>query len=88
MLTGDSWASSVTRGLFRGDNDNEVYKTQYDVAFFFVSYMLLASIMMLNVVVAILLDEFISTVSREKEAEEQLEREKNKLERDRERVCV
>ena len=66
----------MTRGLFRGDNDNEVYKTQYDVAFFFVSYMLLASIMMLNVVVAILLDEFISTVSREKEAEEQLEREK------------
>ena len=50
----------------------ETGKTESDVALFFISYILIASVMMLNVVVAVLLDEFISTVTREKEAEERL----------------
>jgi hypothetical protein len=37
-----------------------------DVAFFFVSYLFIASIVLLNVIVALLLDEFISSVTREK----------------------
>ena len=37
-------------------------KTGTDVAFFFVSYLLINSVMLLNVVVAVLLDEFIRWV--------------------------
>ena len=66
-MAGDSWASSVARGFWA-----ETGKTESDVALFFISYILIASVMMLNVVVAVLLDEFISTVTREKEAEERL----------------
>lgn len=44
ILSGDSWASSITRGIFQGE------KTEPDVALFFVSYVLIASIMLLNVV--------------------------------------
>jgi hypothetical protein len=46
VLTGDSWASGVSRSIFK---DGE---TETDVAFFFISYILIASIMLLNVVVA------------------------------------
>ena len=53
--------------------------TEHAVAFFFISYVLINSIMLLNVVVAVLLDEFISSVSREKEEDEKRERiERNK----------
>ena len=37
------------------------------MALFFISYLFIASIVLLNVVVAVLLDEFISSVTREKE---------------------
>ena len=47
-------------------------KTDPGVAFFFVSYILINSIMLLNVVVAVLLDEFISSVTRAKEEEKRL----------------
>jgi hypothetical protein len=40
------------------------------IAFFFISYMLIGSVLLLNVVVAVLLDEFIANVVREKEAAE------------------
>jgi len=53
--------------------------TEHAVAFFFISYVLINSVMLLNVVVAVLLDEFISSVSREKEEDEKRERiERNK----------
>ena len=55
---------------------------QVDIAFFFISYFMINSVMMLNVVVAILLDEFIATVTREKEAEEKIihdEKERRKV---------
>jgi hypothetical protein len=38
-----------------------------DVAIFFVSYIFLCSVIMLNVVVAVLLDEFVSYIAREKD---------------------
>ena len=56
VLTGDSWASSVSRGMFT-DCETSVCKTDTGVAFFFVSYILIASLMLLNVVVAVLLGE-------------------------------
>ena len=67
VLTGDSWASGVSRSIFREG------LTDPDVALFFVSYILIASVMLLNVVVAVLLDEFMQTVTRAKEEQERLE---------------
>ena len=64
IATGDSWASVIVRGVM----------TQYEpdmqkaglTGLFFVSYVLIVGIVLINVVVAVLLDEFISTVAREK----------------------
>jgi small-conductance mechanosensitive channel len=110
VLSGDGW-SDLARSLFARDETDEtgVRKTDSSVAFFFVSYMLINSIMLLNVVVAVLLvpcvcvcvcvcvftyvhththphphtqDEFVSSVTDEKEAEEQgirAEQDKRKL---------
>ena len=58
MLSGDSWASGISRSLFALTGGGSG-KTETDVAFFFVSYLLINSVMLLNVVVAVLLDEFI-----------------------------
>ena len=49
VVSGDSWASSVTRGLFGGKN-NEPW-----IAFMMISYVLLAGIVLINIVVAVLL---------------------------------
>ncbi|MGB1600812.1 MAG: ion transporter, partial [Promethearchaeia archaeon] len=69
VLTGDSWASAVSRTLFINHNGG---KTNYAIAFFFISYILICSVMLLNVVIAVLLDEFISSVTREREEEQRL----------------
>jgi ATP/ADP translocase len=77
VLAGDAWASGVARQIFDPPG-----KTEAGVAFFFVSYILIASVMMLNVVVAVLLDEFIKHVTREKEEADRidaLEKEKRKI---------
>jgi len=66
VLTGDSWASQITRDLFR----NSGVDADPAVSFFFISYILMNSVIVLNVVVAVLLDEFISSVTREKEEKE------------------
>ena len=57
VLSGDSWASMIARSLFErmGEADATHVKTRPDIAFFFVSYVLLVSMMLLNVVVAVLL---------------------------------
>jgi len=49
-------------------DDNGVPQTEPSVTFFFVSYYVIANIVLMNVVVAVLLDEFISSVGREKDA--------------------
>jgi voltage-gated sodium channel len=56
VLSGDGW-SDLARSLFAHDETDTtgIRKTDSSVAFFFVSYMLINSIMLLNVVVAVLL---------------------------------
>lgn len=64
VLSGDSWASGVARSIFatktRG-RDGSDPATDPLVALFFVSYILIASVMLLNVVVAVLLGESSET---------------------------
>ena len=57
VLSGDGWASDVARPLFTKKEAQGVvsYATDSTVAFFFVSYILINSVMLLNVVVAVLL---------------------------------
>eukprot|EP00960_Hanusia_phi_P000654 16901-Hanusia_phi.AAC.3 len=80
MLAGPcSWASAIVRSLFDGDKMET--KMDYAIALFFVSYVLIAGVFLINVVVAVLLDEFISSIQREKqeiERKERLEQEKHR----------
>lgn len=64
MLTGDDW-SSVTREMFDVLNEGKV---DPGVAFFFCSYIVGCGIILVNIVVAVLLDEFIKAVETEKAA--------------------
>jgi hypothetical protein len=63
VFTGDGW-SDLARSLFV---NSEVI--DFDVSVFFVSYIFLAGIVLFNVVVAVLLDEFLKYIQIEKEAE-------------------
>ena len=49
VVTGDSWASSVARTLFVSEDGG----VDLGVAFFFVSYVLLAGVVLINIVVAV-----------------------------------
>ncbi|KAJ1496272.1 Ion transport protein-domain-containing protein, partial [Baffinella frigidus] len=60
--TGDDWAAGIARPLF-----GRTEQIDYFVAVYFTSYMLLAGIVLLNVVVAVLLDEFILAVSESRQ---------------------
>ena len=62
MLTGDEW-STVTREMFDVLNGGEINR---GVAFFFCSYIVGCGIILINIVVAVLLDEFIKAVEAEK----------------------
>ena len=68
--TGDSWASSITRDLMDlgdgGDYDGN-YWLMVGAPIFFVSFMLVVNIMLMNIVIAVLLDEFILCAQAEKE---------------------
>ena len=55
VCTGDSWAESIARPLLP-------YQRAV-VAVFFVSYIVLSSIVLINIVVAVLLDEFLTTMT-------------------------
>ena len=48
-LSGDSWASGISRSIFRHE------ETEWSVGIFFVSYYAFATVVLLNVVVAVLL---------------------------------
>ena len=50
VCTGDSWATSVVRAMFYDDGKVEPLPT-----IFFVSYMLVASVVLINIVIAVLL---------------------------------
>lgn len=70
VVSGDSWASAITRSLYPPD------ETDHAVAFFFVSYVLIGGTVLINIVMTVLLDEFLKAVALEKEkAEEELEAE-------------
>ena len=58
ILSGDSWASDIVRGLYSTDSENPL-RYQAAVSLFFVSYYLVAGLVLLNVVVAVLLDEVV-----------------------------
>jgi ABC-type nickel/cobalt efflux system permease component RcnA len=66
MCTGDGWASGVARDLF--DQDGTVAPLP---ALFFGSYMLVAGVVLINIVVAVLLDEFLTTMAKTRQAFEQ-----------------
>ena len=68
ILTGDNWGN-LARTLFFTYNSDESFNGAFVafVAFYFVSYVVLSSWVLINVVVAVLLDKFIET-----DAEEQL----------------
>jgi len=69
IVMGDSWGSAITRSLFEVEDDAAgTTRTDTSVAFFFISYVMIGSVTLLNVVIAVLLDELIATVGREKEA--------------------
>lgn len=59
MVSGDSWASAIARTTMANDDGSP--KTKPDIALFFVSYIIIGNIVLLNVVVAVLLDEFIAS---------------------------
>jgi hypothetical protein len=63
MSTGDGW-SDVTRGLMNLQRDG--LRSAW-VAMFFVSYMLIVGTILVQIVVAVLLDEFMNCVAKEKE---------------------
>jgi hypothetical protein len=57
VLSGDGWASDVARPLFIKNHEPPQAGNETDpiVAFYFVSYILIKSVMLLNIVVAVLL---------------------------------
>ena len=80
IATGDAWSSQIVRPLMDEYDSGSVYKGW--TALFFVSYVLVVGVVLMNIVVAVLLDEFISTVAAEKanaRAEEQEMRDKEKV---------
>ena len=80
MLAGDSWASSIARGMYLPDPVSGAKITEPAVALYFVTFFFIGVVILLNVVVAVLLDEFIVSVVREKEqAEREAEKENAKM---------
>jgi hypothetical protein len=77
VLTGD-WASSVARTMF--DKEGNVDTA---VGFFFIVYLLIASMVLMNVVIAVLLDNFIMSVSKAKELEMRIE----EYEKSKKKIC-
>ena len=58
VLTGDAWAEVVVRPLLFGYNSAGALSATF-VGLFFASYLLLMQIVLINVVVAVLLDKFV-----------------------------
>ena len=73
IATGDAWYSSIARQLRRADGGVDKW-----ASFFFTSYMLIVGVVLLNIVVAVLLDEFINTVMKERAESQRAEDEKKK----------
>ena len=86
VATGDAWYSAIARQL--RDDDGSIDKW---ASCFFTSYMLIVGVVLLNIVVAVLLDEFINTVIKERAESRRAEDEKKAHElvgAPRARTCV
>jgi voltage-gated sodium channel len=68
VCTGDSWASGIVRQMFDDDGNVEPLPV-----IFFVSYMLVVGVVLINIVVAVLLDEFLSTMAKSRAEFERME---------------
>ena len=68
--------SGIARSIFHDES-----KIDLDVVLFFVSYVFIAPVILLNVVVAVLLDEFINFIAQESEGERQLKEIENEKKR-------
>ena len=66
VATGEAWASTVVRPIFNA-RDPEEQTTNRSISTFFVTYVIIAGVILMNVVVAVLLDEFIECITEEKE---------------------
>lgn len=64
VLTGESWAEAVARPLLFG----AAARNALGAAFFFTSFILLTQIVLINVVVAVLLDKFVTEEPAENDA--------------------
>lgn len=67
-VTGDSWASGIARPIIQQDIEDGDAEFELGVFTYFVSYMLIVSMVTVNVVLAVLLDEFLRAASSEKNA--------------------
>ena len=62
MATGDSWASQIARPMWLNkDRDASAW-----IPLFFSSYVFVVGLVLMNVVVAVLLDAFVTSVERER----------------------
>jgi hypothetical protein len=66
VASGDGWVTDVLKPMLKYDLRHDA-----PIVVFFFSFYLICGIVMLNVVVAVLLDEFINTVSQIKESKNQ-----------------
>lgn len=73
IATGDGWYSLVAREIRNEDGSVNKYAST-----FFASYMLVVGVVLLNIVVAVLLDEFINTVMKERAESKRKEDDKKK----------
>mmetsp|Transcript_17628 Transcript_17628/g.21119 ORF Transcript_17628/g.21119 Transcript_17628/m.21119 type:complete len:447 (-) Transcript_17628:623-1963(-) len=71
VMTGESWSEAVARPLLFGLYQNNAFT----VGFFFTSFIILMQMVMINVVVAVLLENFVTDSPEDEEEEEALEME-------------
>ena len=79
IMTGDSWASMVVRSLVEEQESSGRGTDPRSIYFFFVSFVLIAGVVLVNIVVAVLLDEFINAMQKEKEKAAAIIREKKEI---------
>ena len=67
VCTGDGWASTIARPIFSGADDPDGEKLDIGTACFFVSFVVIVAWTLLQVVVAVLLDNFTQAADQEKQ---------------------
>merc|ERR1719217_1452586 len=77
IMSLDAWSSGVTRQIVLHENTNSVL-----AGFFFMTYVFASAIIMANVVLAILIDKFLSTAKEIQEAEKREKEEARQAKKD------